>query len=248
MQVHMGYAVTCIAPPGLLERGGKGARAAPGGGGTIGMAVAWSQVAPAGYLRVPVPHVASVDSSPCPKGRTPPLCVPTRGERRECGAGGWAGGQVCGRGGGVHMVTCGAPLGCYAGAHGAAGHLPCSLKAPCKHMGHLVTCGAPQGCHVGAHGALGHVPCTFRALCTMCAWRPKGAPHVTRVPCTCTWGIWSPVVHPQGAMQAHMGHLVTCDAPPRCHARAHGAFGHLRCTRRVPCTCTWVSRWLMAHP
>ena len=42
-------------------------------------------------------------------------------------------------------------------------------------------------------------------------------------------------------------HPVTCSAPSGCHAGAHGAPGHLRCTLRVPCTRTWGTRSPALH-
>ena len=104
------------------------------------------------------------------------------------------------------------------------------------HLGLLATYGAPLGCHAGAHGDVGHLRCT------------------TRVPCRCTSGSSSPGAHSEGAVQGHIGHMVTFGAPCSCCAGTHGLPSHfwctqlhtgllfnfsLRCTLRVPCRRTW---------
>ena len=84
----------------------------------------------------------------------------------------------------------------------------------------LVTCSAPSERHVGTHGAPGHSRCTVRA------------------PCKRTWGTCALAAHPQSAMQALTGHLVTYGAPSGRHAGAHGAPGHVRCILRAPSRCS----------
>ena len=79
-------------------------------------------------------------------------------------------------------------------------------------------------------------------------------PCTIRVPCRCSWGIWSPtrhaqstmqaltqspVAHPQSSMQVHTEHLVTHGALLGRHAGAHGAPSHPWCALTAPCRCTW---------
>ena len=81
------------------------------------------------------------------------------------------------------------------------------------HTGLLATSGMPSRHLAGTHGAPRHVRCT------------------PRVPCKQTWGTCSPMVHPQSAIQAHMGHVVIYGAPSGHHAGTYGAPSYYSHTR-----------------
>ena len=62
----------------------------------------------------------------------------------------------------VYLVTCSAPSGHRAGAHGALGHPGCTLRVPCSRSwdggwgpADVVIYGAPSGRHAAAHGTGG---------------------------------------------------------------------------------------------
>ena len=145
-----------------------------------------------------------------------------------------------------HLATCAAPQGTMQG-----------------HTGHTVTCGAslgrPERGEKGAGPAEGHNWSGSGAVTgegvEQSSSRHGGAPGergylrcTRRIPCKRTRGSWSTGVHPQVAMQAHMGHLVTCGAPTGCHAGTHGAPGQLRCTLKAPFRRRWGTWSTVVHP